>query len=311
MYIVSIVICLLVTNINLVNASPVITDTGGIVAGNGIEISAHSFYTEYKKKHSLDGSSDNLSANESRIATDVPVSLKFLLYENTEMDFKWTYLMLKHTKSDGTQLTANAFGDLTVWAKSQFVSNPSPLANMSLGVGVKVPTGKSIFNVGPNELSVGSGTWDLLFGWFSTEAHGPIMLHGNIKYAIRFNLNANKINNVSLDEIKVVPGNILFYDFAAELPFSSKIVLLAEVNGRIIYSGSASYTGHDGDATSNVDTMAQPQYYLQRSHTVFLTTGVEYTFSGFININVGTQVPIYVSSEYSGVTYFAGIKLRI
>lgn len=302
-----IIVILLFTCYSPVNANPIIGEKAKVVEKNNYTLTTSLFYTNYTKKHDSDGAGVEFTSGENRLGYFLPIRFEFGISDTDEIAIVIPLYSVSHQLQNGDKLNSDLLGDIFILGKSMFISHPD--GQMSLGLGLKIPTGKSVFDLTSKKLTTGDGSWDLFLGLFSEEKRGPFILYGDISYAFRFSFNANKIMGNTVNDMKIKPGNVVKWDIGAELPMGNILSLLLEVNGKLAFEGSADY--NDGQsAADDVKKLSAPEITLERTNRINLLTGIQFNLAKTILITPAVWIPLKTTNNYSGITYLVSLSFK-
>lgn len=300
------VIALMITS--RVESAPAIL-TGGTIAG--VErwvIRANLFVDEITTIHSDSGEKSGLANGESRRFVRMPINIAYGVHglpSVDELSVSFSYFDMAHTLANGQKLSKTGIGDISFMARR--IWNDIEHSRVLFGIGVTIPTGKSIFDIGSSELPTGDGFWELLASLSNRDVRGSIILYGDITYHLRLPIRITSVRGTAVNEAKTNYAHRITWGVGIEYPVSSRFSMLAEVTGDISYERSASYSANGANAASDINALGSPEFPLQQTNRIFVAPQLQIALIEKMRVSAGLQFPILVSNGYSGVHYTASL----
>lgn len=290
--------------------------SGGTVALQGKnDITVNLFYNQYTGFTDENGIYNSFAAGVSRIDYSLLFDLKYGSGKDSDIQILLPYHNLLYTAANGSMLAANGVGDLTVIGRSRSNENKGQQGSLVAGLGVKIPTGKSIFHLDPAMLATGTGTWDVGAVTSMQEMNSGILLYSEISWWYRFGFNSEKFNGVNISSIKpgetavkFMPGTLLKYDVGAEIAFAKFLSLIGELNGEVYYENKAEYVTAGTDALPALVAAGLPDFTLQKSVKIKVIAGAKIYIGDKLALGAGVSFPVNLVNTYGNITYLAHLK---
>lgn len=262
---------------------------------------AHLMNFQLGKRHDGSGNAASLEAGESRRWTVLPWQISMGIPSGEELSLGGTLFDISHRLSSGSLLSRVGPGDLHLIVRN--LATISGDLKGPLGIGLKIPTGKSVFEIGSLDLPTGDEAWGALatFAW-SDHRYGKFIFHAEITYLLTFPFTASQVRGQTLlkNEIKVGYGHSLKGGVGVDLQLSDGLSVIGELTGFIRYERIPTYALDGSDAGADVAGLAFPEYPLVFARRFDITPMVQIKLFSPLVISVGWQFPIDVVNGYSG-----------
>ena len=297
-------------------ATPFIANGGFITPQGRNDIKMNLFYDQYTGTYDAAGAYSVFPAGESCLDYTILFDLKYGTSRDSDVEIILPYMNKLHTLASGATFAAIGIGDLTVIGRQ--VSNESKVSQglLTVGVGVKVPTGKSIFSVDQGTLATGSGTWDAGVILNMQENNNGLLLFTDVSYWYRFGRNIQKFAGYDVSaikagetDVKFTPGTVLKYNIGVEMPIIKVLSLVGELNGLVYYDSKAEYASDNADAMSDLVAKGAPDYTLQNSLDLRVSTGVKVYLGDKVALGGGVSIPVKMANTFGNMTYIIHCRL--
>jgi len=309
------VLCILLCA-GILNATPFIANGGFITPQGKNDIKANLFYCQYTGSYNSSGIYSAFAPGVARMDYTALFDLKYGTGRDADVQVLLPYMNKFYTFANGSTIGAIGVGDMTVIGRQKSNESKTSEGMLTVGVGVKVPTGKSYFNMDKNTLATGTGTWDAGAIINMQENTSGILLYTDVSYWYRFGLNIQKFAGYDISaikagetEVKFTPGMILKYNFGAELPIIKQLSIIGEVNGEVCYENKAEYASNNADAMNDLLAKGAPDYTLDKSVNLRVTAGIKGYLGDKISIGGGVSIPVNMVNAFGNMTYVLHCRL--
>ena len=298
-------------------STPLNTVRGDVLPEGKNEIKVKWTSRTFDGRYDANGDIKDFANSESRKSNVITLGANYGSVGGQEICLELPFVMRTHVLSSasptspGATKSISGLGDITLLGKSQLMSNQD-IAGASFSMGVKFPTGRSLFNTVPDKLPSGSGTWDFISGMYTQERRGVMLLCANVEYHVRFSKTAGRFGgyDIKAGNVKVTPGDMITASLAAEYPASDLIKIIAEANAEYAYSGKASYVDGGNDAFNDIRRLGEPEYFLENSKSILLSIQALLALSPAFGAYFSYQVPVLASNAFSGGGIQLGLSLQ-
>ncbi len=296
-------------------ASPFLT-TGGAIAPQGKnDLTVNMFYNQYTGSADDNGIYSSFAAGVTRLDTSFLIDLKYGTGRDSDIEIILPYHKLLYTAANGSTLAAEGVGDMIIAGRSKTNENKKQQGALVLGLGLKVPTGKSIFRLDPGTLATGTGTWDVGAITSMQESNSGFLLYTELSFWYRFGFNANRFNGRDISSIspgetvvKFMPGTLLKYDVGAEFSLAKFLSLIGELNGEVYYENRAEYMNSGANALADLIAQGSPDFTVQRSVRVKIIAGAKIYLGDRVSFGAGASFPVTLVNAYGNMTYLAHLR---
>ena len=296
-------------------ASPFLSGGGFLAPQGKNDLTVNLSYNQYTGSTDGNGIFSSFAPGVSRLDYSVLFDLKYGTGRESDMEIILPYHNLLYTAANGSTLSANGLGDLVVIGRSKTNVNKGQQGALVLGLGVKAPTGKSVFQLDPGGLATGTGTWDVGAVINMHELNSGFLLYTDLSWWYRFGFNAGKFNGLDISSIKAgetvvkySPGTLLKYDVGAEFVMAKFLSLIGELNGEVYYDNKAEYLNSGSDALADLIARGLPDYTLQKSVKVKIITGAKIYLNERIALGAGVSIPVNLVNAYGNITWLAHLR---
>ncbi|MFH1074871.1 MAG: hypothetical protein V1752_07270 [Candidatus Firestonebacteria bacterium] len=297
-------------------ASPFIANGGFITPQERNDVKVNLFYDQYTGSYDSSGIYSVFASGVSRLDYTVLFDLKYGTSRDSDVQIIIPYVNKLHTLADGAVFAANGVGDLTVIGRRKSNESKTAEAMLTVGLGVKVPTGKSFFNVAQGSLATGTGTWDAGVVLNMQENDNGLLLYTDVSYWYRFGLNIQKFAGYDISaikagetEVKFSPGTVLKYNIGVEMPIIRQFSLIGELNGVVYYDSKTEYASNNADAMSDLLAKGIPDFTLQKSVNLRVIAGAKVYLGDKVALGGGVSIPVNMVNSFGNLTYIAHCRL--
>ncbi|OGF48179.1 MAG: hypothetical protein A2452_04130 [Candidatus Firestonebacteria bacterium RIFOXYC2_FULL_39_67] len=297
-------------------ATPFIADGGFITPQGKNDVKVNLFYNQYTGSYDNSGAYSSFAPGVTRLDYTLLFDLKYGTSRDADVQIILPYMNKLHTVAGGISFGAIGVGDLTVIGRQKSNENKSSGGMLTVGAGVKVPTGKSFFNVDQGSLATGTGTWDAGAVLNMQENNNGILLFTDVSYWYRFGLNIRKFAGYDISdikagetEVKFTPGTILKYNIGVEMPVIKQLSIVGELNGEVYYDNKAEYVSNNADAMSDLLLKGAPDFTLQKSVNHRLAAGVKIYLGDKVALGGGVSIPVSMVNSFGNMTYIIHCRL--
>jgi len=290
---------------------------GGFITPQGKDdVKINLFYNQYTGRYDGAGNYSVFAAGETRLDYTVFFDLKYGTSPDSDVQITLPYINKSHTLPSGAVFTANGIGDLTFIGRKKSGENKNTDAMLTVGAGVKIPTGKSFFNIDKSSLATGTGTWDVGVVMNMQENNNGVFLFTDVSYWYRFGFNIQKFAGWDISavkagetEVKFSPGGIIRYNVGIEMPIIRQISILGELNGEVYYESKAAYLSNDTDAVNDLLSKGYPDFTLERTVNIRAIAGVKFYLGEKVALGGGVSIPVNIINSFGNITYIAHCRL--
>ena len=127
-----------------VGAKPFLLTGGNTIQTNQFIFNFRFLSGSFKNSHNDSGDRTPFSSQETRELFMMPIRIGYGLPTGDEINLMLSYIDMKHNTEAGEEYKKASFGDLAIHARSLWKDVGE--AQLALGIGVVIPTGKSIFD---------------------------------------------------------------------------------------------------------------------------------------------------------------------
>ena len=299
-----------------ISASPFLSGGGSLTSQGKSDLTVNFFYDQYTGFADDNGIYSSFASGESRLDYSFLFDLKWGSGRDSDIEIILPYRNYLYTPANGPALSASGIGDLVIIGRSKADQGKGQQGALIVGLGVKIPTGKSIFQLDSGALSTGTGTWDVGATMSMQEPNSGLLLYTDISWWYRFGFNAEKFNGRDISSIKpgatgikYMPGTLLKYDIGAELSLAKFLSLIGELNGEIYYENKAEYLNNGTDALTDLSNAGKPDFTLQKSVKIKIIAGAKIYLNEKIALGAGVSLPVSLVNTYGNLTYLAHLRL--
>jgi len=304
----------------ILTATPFIANGGFITPQGRDDIKANLFYEQYTGSYDGNGIYSDFAPGNARLDYTVLFDLKYGTSRDSDVQITLPYVKKLQTIPGGLTFGATGFGDITVIGRQKTNESKATEAMLTIGVGVKAPTGKSIFNVDKESLATGTGTWDAGVVLNMQENNNGILLFTDLSYWYRFGFNVQKFAGYDISaikpgetEVKFSPGGVFKYNFGVEMPVIKLLSLVGELNGEVYYDSKAEYASNNadalGDLTAKNKVYSTPDFTLEKSINIRVAAGIKVYVNDKVALGGGVSIPVNTVNAFGNITYIAHCRL--
>lgn len=294
---------------------PLITEGGTTIPEGKNDIKVKFNYFQNSGFYNDSANFSEFQIGESRNSYEILFDLRYGSGKDSEIALKFPYIYKSHIKPIDNKFSGLGFGDIYLIGKNKVIENKVSQGFMAISLGVKFPTGKSIYNVNKNVLPTGSGTWDIIGGIYLQEKREGFIIYGDASYAYRFGVISSNFAGYGISEIKpsetevkITPGGSFYLDLAVEYPLLNLVSVIMELNWVFNYESKAEYTKSGSDALLDLISYGSPEITLQKSNIFRFTPGVKVYIGSSISLGIGVGIPISMVNNYGGLTYLVSME---
>lgn len=286
-----------------VYSKPVSIEPARVLPLGAFELKIDGYIDSFNKINNEDRNSADLVSGETRNSLVIPFNFKFGVSDGQELGITVPFININHTIVSGAQYKGNGIGDITLLGRKVFKNSSTGI--ISIGLGVKAPIGKSVFQIDKEQLATGTGTWDVFASLYSMDSRmGQLILHGFLTYTYRFDFSASKIMGETINNVNVKPGYLVTWGVGGEFLIPATVVsLLAEVTGKHIYGENVTYSATGENINNLILAKSYPEISIQRTEEIYVTPALQIAVTNDLNVTAGVRIPISIRNNYLGTSY--------
>jgi hypothetical protein len=297
-------------------ATPFIGQGGGITEEGHNDVRINLFYEQFSGAYDAGGTYTAFVPGVSRLDYRIVFDLKYGNGRDSDFHITIPYVNKLHTLANGALFTAAGIGDIIVLARKKSNENKNSGGLLTVGMGLKIPTGKSVFEVEPGILAAGTGTWDAGVVLNMQENSSGLLLFSDISFWYRLGRSAQKFAGQGIPaikpgetEIRFMPGAILKYNAGVEISIIRQFSLVGELIGENYFESKAEYASGGADALNDLIATGAPDYTLQKSVNLRVITGVKFYLNEKVALGGGVSIPVTMANVFGNITYLAHCRL--
>ena len=268
-----------------ITAGPFTTITAPLLEKDHIQVQPFFFYTWTRGAFDEDSHFHGLTRGDMKETAMESLTLKYAPLDNIELDAQ-LFLNEVRTRQGGRSASATGLADTLATLQYGLLHQTTAwwCPEATLLTQIKLPTGK-YQHADPNLLGtdiMGTGSTDLTLGLNVTKCYRPLILHGNLWHSWPI--------ETQVDGVPTRYGNYLQWNAGLEIPFwRDKLAYMLEFNGL-----------HQADKRqSGVEIGGS------RVNSVTLGTGIEFSLSDAVQIEVGYQRTLWGTNTDANDTFGA------
>lgn len=282
-------------------ADPVLLLPGDILPPGKGELRVGFGMTDFTKLHDGAAAAKDFAAGETRRLTLIPFMARYALGGKEEILVKSSYLDQTHRTSGGTY-GKTGFGDTMILVRNY--ANFWGDLRGALAIGVNIPTGRSVFDAGANELATGDGTWDGVASFAWVDSRQAVMFHAEVTYFLRAPRTMSKVLGTALtEEVRVGFTHRFQFGISMEMKATDSLTFFGEMVGRTQLGQTGSYAASTADPAPEVNAKAVPEFGLQYQDGLWLAPLAQVALTPTLSLAAGAVFPLRVTTGYGGLTY--------